>query len=91
MIEVAIWTHIGHPYVRVDNDTLSQMKWDAEAGATGTYRVLWCNDEKRTLVINWSNVIMLEYLTYPTEISAEVEILLPGEPSKAIEQAEATE
>lgn len=65
MIEIRIWTHIGHPSVRVDRDTLDRMQIDAEAEATGNYRVLWCTDEERDLVINWSNVIMLESPMHP--------------------------
>ena len=60
MIEIKIWTHVGHPRVRVDDNTLTQMQADAEAKAVGRYTVLWCTDEEKTLVINWDNVIMLE-------------------------------
>jgi len=59
-IEIKIWTHIGHPFVKVDASTLAQMQTDAKAEVIGRYTVLWCTDEEKILVINWSNVIMLE-------------------------------
>lgn len=71
MIEIKIWTHIGHPAVRVFAATLEQMHADAEAGAIGSYIVQRkSTEEVRTLVINWANVIMLDY---PTPIEAEAE------------------
>ena len=61
MTEIRIWTHIGHPSMKVDASTLAQMQTDAKAKAVGRYSVLWCTEEERILVINWSNVIMLNY------------------------------
>ena len=60
MIEIKIWTHIGHPFVKVDMDTLAQTQADMMQGATSKYYVIWSNGRERTLIINWANVIMLE-------------------------------
>ena len=71
MIEIKIWTHIGHPFVKVDAQTLSRMQKDAEARSVGRYSVLWCTDEERVMVINWDNVIMLESPAPKSTVSSE--------------------
>lgn len=82
-IEIAIWTHIGHPYVKVSQFILDRMQEDARNQATGSYRVLWCTGEERILTINWRNVIMLESSAIPAG-GDTARILLPDEPSEAI-------